>query len=41
MSDEYTIQEGNQQQVDYSDDNIKTLTGTEHIRSRYVHRTPG
>ena len=34
MSDEYTMQENNQQTVDYSDDNIKTLTGTEHIRLR-------
>ena len=35
MSDEYTINENSQQQLaDYDDDNIKTLTGTEHIRLR-------
>ena len=32
--EDYEIQNGQQQPVDYGDDNIRTLTGTEHIRLR-------
>ena len=38
MSDEYTINEESQQLTNYDDDNIKTLTGTEHIHVE--HREP-
>ncbi len=34
MAEEHIIQENGQQPVDYNDDNIRTLTGTEHIRLR-------
>jgi topoisomerase-4 subunit B len=34
MAEENVIQENGQQPVDYNDDNIRTLTGTEHIRLR-------
>ena len=34
MEEQLNIQNGQQQPVDYGDDNIRTLTGTEHIRLR-------